>query len=174
MNSLFRSRSGTQHNISFEIAVRCTQNTYILRANHYSYLSQQGSCSKYNVLVMQRLHAPPTHLSSRVSLWLPLRTYLSLSPSLYSHRYSIIKDLMLQNSIFVAIIIAITISICLFYSTSSYLLKSSHEFTSYSIWFYAYRTYVFIKKSNGLKWLVSQCFMNQVENRFRINSKQIC
>lgn len=28
MNSLFRSRSGTQHNISFEIAVRCTQNTY--------------------------------------------------------------------------------------------------------------------------------------------------
>lgn len=28
MNSLFRSRGGTQHNISFEIAIRCTRNTY--------------------------------------------------------------------------------------------------------------------------------------------------
>lgn len=37
-------------------------------ANHYSYLSQQGSCSEYNVLVMQRLHARPTRLSSTVSL----------------------------------------------------------------------------------------------------------
>ena len=136
MNSLFRSRSGTQHNISFEIAVRCTQNTYALRTNHYSYLSQQGSCSEYNVLAMQRLHAPPTRLSSRVSLRSPLQNNifssssssslsLSLPPSLplsltlslslslslslvlYTRQCSIIKDT-LQNTVFALIVIALT------------------------------------------------------------------
>lgn len=60
---------------------------YSSAANHYSYLSQQASCSEYNVLVMQRLHARPTRLSSTVlSLRSRLRNNIfPLSPFILSY-----------------------------------------------------------------------------------------